>query len=50
MPGGGESFNWLHTPFLDGVSRSHTTGMGILGVEYQKAQLGGAGHEFLLHS
>ena len=46
VPGGGESFN---TPFLCGVSGSHATGMGILGVEYQKAQLGGAGQEFLLH-
>ena len=40
----------IHTPFLDGVRGSHATGMGILGVEYQKAQLGGAGREFLLHS
>ena len=37
-------------PFLGGVSGSHATGMDILGVEYQKAQLGGAGREFLLHS
>ena len=46
MPGSSES----HTPFLSGVSGSHATGMGIPDVEYQKAQLGGVGREFLLHS
>ena len=43
VPGGSESFN---TYTVSGWC----TGMGILGVEYQKAQLGGAGREFLLHS
>ena len=33
-----------------GMSGSHDTGMGILGVEYQKAQLGGAGRGFLSHT
>ena len=40
----------MNTPFLSGVKGSHATGMGILGGEHQKAQLGGVGHEFLLHS
>ena len=40
----------IHTPFPGGVSGSHATGMGILGVACQKAQLGGAGRGFLLHS
>ena len=38
MPGSGESFK-IHTPFLCGVDGSHTTGMGILGLEYQWARL-----------
>ena len=37
VPGGSEACNTL---FLGGVSGSHATGMGTLGVEYQKAQLG----------
>ena len=48
VPGSGEPLK--HTLLLGGVSSSHATGMGILGVEYQKVQWGGAGRGFLSHS